>query len=135
MKKIGLYVLLTFVGIVILSILSGLRNPMYQQLQMFDYQAFNVYHTYFVLCALSFGLLLGWRNIASLIKEGPKINLLLIPSVLMLIFIFIPYAYWTTHFGDLGVLSFVSSHDVRIALGIFTGLLLTRSFRKYLDDN
>ncbi|UCZ51609.1 hypothetical protein LGQ02_12100 [Bacillus shivajii] len=135
MRKIAFFVLLTFIGVIILYLMSSLRNPMYQQLQMFDYQAFNVYHTYFVLCALSFGILLGWRNIASLIKESPKINVLLIPSVLMLVFIFIPYAYWTTHFGDLGVFSFASSHDARIALAIFTGILLSRSFRKSLDDN
>lgn len=131
-KKVVIFIILIVLGIFILFLLTQLRNDMMRSSNLLEYAAFNKYHTYFVLCGISFGLLLGWKNIGTTIKEGIKINWLAIPAVIMLVIVFYPYIYWVMYFGlpprENVILNILSSYDARIAMSIFTGFLITNCF-------
>lgn len=127
-KKLFTYAILTVIGIVVLYLMAKTREPMLEQLRRLNIREFNQYHTYMMLCGVAFGILLGWKNIVSLIGNRIKVNWLIVPTLLMLIPVFYPFHYWMLHIKMGSILyTILSSLEVSIALSIVTGLFLTLS--------
>lgn len=82
------------------------------------------------LWAFLFGVLIGWRALFSIIKEKRiKVNVLLIPALLLALTSFIPRVYWVKWFSaDIPFyIELFLIPELQILLTAFSGLLFIQS--------
>lgn len=82
------------------------------------------------LWAFLFGVLMGWKALYNIIStKRIKVNLLLLPAVLLAIISFIPRVYWVKWFS-MDIPFFIEMFllpETNILLTAFSGLLFVRS--------
>ncbi|MFD2637885.1 hypothetical protein ACFSW4_03210 [Piscibacillus salipiscarius] len=82
------------------------------------------------LCAFLFGVLMEWNGLRSLFKRRFKFNWkLFVPTLLLMVLVFIPRLYWTKWFGitDNFLLQVFLLTETQVVLSVLTGTLFIRS--------
>ncbi|HBC93436.1 MAG TPA: hypothetical protein DCZ10_11235 [Pelotomaculum sp.] len=83
------------------------------------------------LLGFIFGIIIEWQNL-QIFKKPFKINLLIIPAIILTIISFVPRSYWAffsisnEYFGWL--LAPLMFSEIHLVLNILAGILLVRSF-------
>jgi|GEM_PF-2366013 len=97
-KKAIPYIIATIIGILLINLLASHYMQMEKATQMFDLE--TIMQTYFLgtLYCFLIGVLLKWRAVAMLIMKKVKLrlNLLLVPGVLLLLVSFLNPGYYVT---------------------------------------
>lgn len=127
-KQILKYLVVISVGIILIRLIEIYSVELVQTLQTFNYDQAYSAQMKLSVCGIMFGVLIEWNKIISLVRSKPRINLLIIPALILLIINFIPLMTLlsiTTHFGFMGL-----SDQVLLITNIVTGILLVRSFTK-----
>jgi len=120
-RKIGIYILLTSIGFFLLYSMASI--PIRTE---FDNDIVTL------LCIL-FGFLIEWRKLLSIIKNGVKLNWLIVPSISLLIFAFFSLdilypIIGTTLFPP--IFSLLQIEITRTVIFVFTGILLVRALSR-----
>ncbi|MFA9559587.1 hypothetical protein ACERII_19945 [Evansella sp. AB-rgal1] len=130
-KKILFYVIVVSIGFILLYLMEYSQNQIIQP--RIDFASVNHFH-YLILPILMilFGMLIESKRIIFLLNGGLKLNWLVVPSLLMLLFtIIFPYPLSYLHFGFNIQSNFLSGllqqPYVNHILYILTGILLVRS--------
>lgn len=134
MQKYLSYFIVFILGLFIINFIT---NGFYEtaentQLNKFSYLPFIKISFW----GFIFGLLIEWQRIMDVIRGNFKVNLLIIPSLFLLIISLIPGVLWGDMFSPnvRGVLGFIinplQTHYVHITLSILSGILLVRSLKK-----
>jgi len=120
-RKIGIYILLTSIGFFILYSMANI--PIRTE--------FN--NDIVTLLCILFGVLIEWRKLLSIIKNGVKLNWLIVPSISLLIFAFLSVDILHTIIGTNlypPIISLLQIGITRNVIFVFTGILLVRALSR-----
>jgi len=88
--------------------------------------------TKLMLWGMFIGIFIEWNGLKNIIKGNVSVNLLLIPTIILLVVVFIPSIYWEFQFGLGGpfYMKVLKIPDLHIILSVLTGILLVRSLSR-----
>ncbi|MEC0308245.1 hypothetical protein P4H67_15945 [Paenibacillus lautus] len=76
-----------------------------------------------------FGVLIEWRALGYVIKGHIHVSWLLLPAIILMVVVFIPWIYWAEWFGlgRLFVIEVLGKPEIHMLLTVFSGVLFIRS--------
>lgn len=135
-EVVGILKRYAFYGFLISGMVLLISLMTYSHVKILELDSIDSTNPYFyqlIIYSLLFGVLLEWDKMKYLVKGNFKINILIVPFILIMIISIVPPFQWAVWFG-LGKegwliliypLRFIPIHT---SLAILSGVLLVRSF-------
>jgi hypothetical protein len=142
MKKVLQYTIVIILGLIVLNgigeINKTLHNILFNPIPPIDAVIFR-YYFYISILSIFFGILIEWKAVLNIFAGHFKINLLIIPSVILLVVCLLPFPYKMLKFG-MGMSYREIPHGIFLAplyipttiiiLNVLVGVLIVRSFHR-----
>ena len=134
MKKKMMHITLPVVisGFVLIVLISVLGRQMHENILYNEVQQFYVYRALQVLMLIIFGVLIEYRKVVSVFRNGMHLNIYyFIGAAVLIALLIIPVNVGMEYSSSLsGVLSsIINNMSTRSVLGILAGILFVRSFQ------